>query len=44
MPTMCRFRSAEESDFFVEPHVLVSDELVIKWGDVTLNISITLRR
>ena len=32
------FRSAEESDFFVEPHILVSDELVIKWGDVTLNI------
>jgi glyoxylase-like metal-dependent hydrolase (beta-lactamase superfamily II) len=32
------FRSAEESDFFVEPHILVSDQLVIKWGDVTLNI------
>ena len=32
------FRSAEESEFFVEPHILVSDELVIKWGDVTLNI------
>ena len=32
------FRSAEESDFFVVPHILVSDELVIKWGDVTLNI------
>ena len=32
------FRSAEESDFFIEPHILVSDELVIKWGDVTLNI------
>jgi glyoxylase-like metal-dependent hydrolase (beta-lactamase superfamily II) len=32
------FRSAEESDFFVEPHILLSDELVIKWGDVTLNI------
>ena len=32
------FRSAEESDFFVEPHILVSDELVIKWDDVTLNI------
>ena len=32
------FRSAEESDFFVEPHILVSDRLVIKWGDVTLNI------
>ena len=32
------FRSAEESDFFVEPHVLVSDELVIKWGEVTLTI------
>ena len=33
-------RSAEESDFFVEPHILVSDELVIKWGDVTLNIDV----
>ncbi len=32
------FRSAEESDFFVEPHILVSDDLAIKWGDVTLNI------
>jgi len=32
------FRSAEESEFFVEPHILVSEELVIKWGDVTLNI------
>ena len=32
------FRSAEESEFFVEPHILVSDELVIKWGDITLNI------
>lgn len=32
------FRSAEEAGFFVEPHILVSDQLVIKWGDVTLNI------
>lgn len=32
------FRSAEESDFFVEPHILVSDQLVIKWGEITLNI------
>lgn len=32
------FRSAEESEFFVEPHILVSDELVLRWGDVTLNI------
>lgn len=32
------FRTAEESDFFVEPHILVSDQLVIKWGEVTFNI------
>jgi cyclase len=32
------FRSAEESHFFVEPHILVSDQLVIKWGHVTFNI------
>ncbi|HKQ52298.1 MAG TPA: MBL fold metallo-hydrolase [Pyrinomonadaceae bacterium] len=33
-----RYRSAEEAANFVEPTMLVSDELVMKWGRYTLEI------
>lgn len=34
-----QFRTDEEASHFVEPHLLVSDRLKIKWGTFTLNIS-----
>jgi cyclase len=33
-----RFRSEEEASFFVEPTILVSDDLTIRWGRFTLNV------
>ncbi|HEY7160600.1 MAG TPA: hypothetical protein VH815_05040 [Acidobacteriota bacterium] len=33
-----RFRSAEEASFFVEPTILMSDELTIRWGRFHLNL------
>jgi cyclase len=33
-----RFRSEEEVSFFVEPTILVSDDLCIRWGRFTLNV------
>jgi glyoxylase-like metal-dependent hydrolase (beta-lactamase superfamily II) len=33
-----RFRSEEERSFFVEPTILVSDELSIRWGRYHLNL------
>lgn len=34
-----KYRSEEEESHFVEPHLLVSDRLRIKWGTFTLDIS-----
>lgn len=33
-----RFRSEEEASFFVEPTILMSDELTIRWGRFHLNL------
>jgi cyclase len=33
-----RFRSEEEASFFVEPTILVSSDLSIRWGRFTLNV------
>jgi cyclase len=33
-----RFRSEEEASFFVEPTILVSDELTFRWGRFTVNV------
>ena len=34
-----QFRSPEEESFFVEPHILISDRLKIRWGLNTLDLS-----
>ena len=34
-----QYRTDEEAGHFVEPHLLVSDRLKIKWGTFTLNLS-----
>jgi cyclase len=34
-----QYRTNEEAGHFVEPHLLVSDRLKIRWGTFTLNIS-----
>jgi glyoxylase-like metal-dependent hydrolase (beta-lactamase superfamily II) len=35
---MERFRSKEEKSFFVEPTILIADELSIRWGRYNLNL------
>lgn len=32
------FRSAEEGEFFVEPHVVIDSSLVMRWGALNLNV------
>lgn len=33
-----KYLSAEEAEFFIEPTIIISDDVSIKWGRLTLNI------